>query len=277
MSAGTARFGSSTGSGRVMGSRDQTVVQRPRPPHAGWPFLEHTPGPGSRKRGRGTPGPKPCGRRPSWSRLPFMPDREFLANPRAIRQALREALAEAGSLDMAVAFVGKDWQDILGGFRGRVRLVCWLSSTNTNPYAVEDMLARRSFSVRQLDAMHAKGLPSAHSNRSRNRRLRKPVDERAERRRSKRSVRNSDACEASSYFQGDLRVVRGPLARRAPDCESRYRDRQSPLARVAPRSGSSRREDCCKARRPFTYLACFIQDSPDRGPCSHRGPHEPFS
>jgi hypothetical protein len=57
---------------------------------------------------------------------------------------------------MAVAFIGRDWSDILRGFVGPMRVVCWLSSTNTNPYAVEALMRRRHAGVRQLDAMHAK-------------------------------------------------------------------------------------------------------------------------
>jgi hypothetical protein len=54
-----------------------------------------------------------------------------------------------------VAFVGHDWEDILGEFGSRIRLICWLSSTNTNPHAVGQML-ERGLDVRQIDAMHAK-------------------------------------------------------------------------------------------------------------------------
>ena len=80
----------------------------------------------------------------------------FLPTPRSIRRALRTELMTATALDMAVAFVGKDWSDILGDVKGPTRLVCWLSSTNTNPYAIEAMMGRKSFRVRQVDAMHAK-------------------------------------------------------------------------------------------------------------------------
>jgi PLD-like domain len=83
------------------------------------------------------------------------PEAEFLNSPSSIRVALAAALADASRLDAAVAFVGRDWEDILGSFNGRVRLVCWLSSTNTNPHAVAQMIERR-FTVRQLDDMHAK-------------------------------------------------------------------------------------------------------------------------
>lgn len=79
----------------------------------------------------------------------------FLRSPHAIRQALTDGLVTARSLNAAVAFVGRDWRDLLGNFNGSIRFVCWLSSTNTNPYAVEQMVSR-GINVRHLDAMHAK-------------------------------------------------------------------------------------------------------------------------
>lgn len=79
----------------------------------------------------------------------------FLSSPAEIRAALVRAISIANALDVAVAFVGEDWWNILGTTSAPVRLVCWLSSTNTNPFAVEQMLMR-GFSVRQLDRMHAK-------------------------------------------------------------------------------------------------------------------------
>lgn len=60
------------------------------------------------------------------------------------------------SLDAAVAFIGTDWANILGTFSRPVRLVCWLSSTNTNPYAVEQMMQRENIHVTHLPEMHAK-------------------------------------------------------------------------------------------------------------------------
>jgi len=80
----------------------------------------------------------------------------FLPDPPAIRAALHELSQKSGKLEIAVAFVGSDWWDLLGNFSGRVRAVCWLSSTNTNPYAVADMLGRVHVHVKQRDSMHAK-------------------------------------------------------------------------------------------------------------------------
>lgn len=81
---------------------------------------------------------------------------QFLASPAEIRRAIVRGFAAANAVDLAVAFVGEDWWSLLGSLSVPVRVVCWLSSTNTNPYAVEQMLARPGFEVRQLDRMHAK-------------------------------------------------------------------------------------------------------------------------
>lgn len=81
---------------------------------------------------------------------------KFLSNPAKIRRHLVNALETSESLDAAVAFVGRDWVDIIGTFSGPVRLICWLSSTNTNPYAVEQMMRRENICVHHLPAMHAK-------------------------------------------------------------------------------------------------------------------------
>ena len=60
-------------------------------------------------------------------------------------------------LDLAVAFVGADWWELLANHRGKLRLVCWLSSPNTNPYAIEDLMNNRpQTQVRQRSSMHAK-------------------------------------------------------------------------------------------------------------------------
>ena len=81
---------------------------------------------------------------------------KFLSNPAKIRQHLVRALDSSESLDASVAFVGRDWADIIGTFSGPVRLICWLSSTNTNPHAIEQMMARENICVQHLPAMHAK-------------------------------------------------------------------------------------------------------------------------
>jgi hypothetical protein len=46
---------------------------------------------------------------------------------------------------------------LLGDHRRKLRVICWLSSTNTNPYAIEDMMKRHpNTELRQRDSMHCK-------------------------------------------------------------------------------------------------------------------------
>jgi hypothetical protein len=80
----------------------------------------------------------------------------FLEDPRSIRKAVEWLAREADRLDLAVAFVGQDWRHAIAGFRGHLRVICWLTSTNTNPRAVREMMNRPRTAVRQRDAMHAK-------------------------------------------------------------------------------------------------------------------------
>ena len=85
----------------------------------------------------------------------------FLKDPPAIRKAV-SGLLGGKRLDMAVAFVGADWEEILAGYKGRLRVICWLSSTNTNPYAVDSLRKRPLTVVKQRDTMHCKVyLPAA--------------------------------------------------------------------------------------------------------------------
>lgn len=79
----------------------------------------------------------------------------FLETPTRIREEVGK-LGKAPRMDLAVAFIGRDWRDSLADFRGKLRVVCWLSSTNTDPRAVRQMLTRKQTAVRQRDGMHAK-------------------------------------------------------------------------------------------------------------------------
>jgi hypothetical protein len=83
------------------------------------------------------------------------PHMTFLKDPPSIRRAICDLLG-GKQLDMAVAFVGADWEDILGDYEGKVRVICWLSSTNTNPYAVRALRKRDQTTVKQRDSMHCK-------------------------------------------------------------------------------------------------------------------------
>lgn len=79
----------------------------------------------------------------------------FLKNPAEIRTRVKE-LQSSSKLDLAVAFIGADWWELLADHRGKLRVICWLSSTNTNPYAVEELMNRPNTEVRQRDWMHCK-------------------------------------------------------------------------------------------------------------------------
>lgn len=80
----------------------------------------------------------------------------FLGSPSQIRTRLRDHLQDTERLDMAVAFISSEWLKLLEGYSGRCRVICWLRTTNTNPYAVEEMMNRPRFRVRHMDFMHAK-------------------------------------------------------------------------------------------------------------------------
>ncbi len=79
----------------------------------------------------------------------------FLRNPAEIRKAVR-GLFRCKQLDVAVAFIGADWEEILADFEGELRVICWLSSTNTNPYAVDTLRKRPLTTVKQRSTMHCK-------------------------------------------------------------------------------------------------------------------------
>jgi hypothetical protein len=55
-----------------------------------------------------------------------------------------------------VAFIGADWSELLSECRGRLRVICWLSSTSTNPHAVKEMMSHSQTEVRQRHGMHCK-------------------------------------------------------------------------------------------------------------------------
>jgi phosphatidylserine/phosphatidylglycerophosphate/cardiolipin synthase-like enzyme len=81
---------------------------------------------------------------------------QFLPNPARIRGAVGTLAKQSKRMDLAVAFVGRDWSDALAHCQGNLRLICWLSSTNTNPRAVRQLIKRPKTKVRQRDGMHAK-------------------------------------------------------------------------------------------------------------------------
>ena len=81
----------------------------------------------------------------------------FLGTTSQIRKRLLQRLPHCKSIDLAVAFITSEWLEIFGDFGGVGRVICWLSSPNTNPYAVEQMLqCKKNFRVRHIRGMHAK-------------------------------------------------------------------------------------------------------------------------
>lgn len=79
----------------------------------------------------------------------------FLRNPAEIRKAVH-GLFRSRQLDVAVAFIRADWEEILADFEGKLRVICWLSSTNTDPRAVDILRGRPLTTVKQRSAMHCK-------------------------------------------------------------------------------------------------------------------------
>lgn len=81
----------------------------------------------------------------------------FLKNPSEIRKAVLSLQGGGRVLKMAVAFVGRDWQQMLSRHDGAIKLICWLSSTNTHPYAVEQLINESPRTeVRQRKLLHSK-------------------------------------------------------------------------------------------------------------------------
>lgn len=80
----------------------------------------------------------------------------FLGTPNEIRTALQDLSRNAKRLDLAVAFIGDEARDLFADFNGKVRLICWFSTPNTNPRAVAQLQKWKNWEVRQRDAMHSK-------------------------------------------------------------------------------------------------------------------------
>jgi hypothetical protein len=87
---------------------------------------------------------------------------QFLATPAEIRLAVGKVAQASNRLDLAVAFIGGAWSDRIANFKGDLRVICWLSSTNTDPRAVRQLMKRPKTNVRQRDGMHAKVYIGSH-------------------------------------------------------------------------------------------------------------------
>ena len=82
----------------------------------------------------------------------------FLGSPADIQREIRCLIKGSRSMKVAVAFIGRQkWSDLFQDYRGKVQVICWLDTVNTDPYAVEGMKEQRDkFEVKQIDSMHAK-------------------------------------------------------------------------------------------------------------------------
>ncbi|MGH9426453.1 MAG: phospholipase D-like domain-containing protein, partial [Terriglobia bacterium] len=81
---------------------------------------------------------------------------EFLGGTAEIRRAIHKLTIPAKSLDLAVAFIGPEWQRLLANYSGTIRTVCWLKHPATDPDAVQAMMKRSGAEVKQRDGLHTK-------------------------------------------------------------------------------------------------------------------------
>src|SRR5215208_536907 len=84
----------------------------------------------------------------------------FLATTSEIRRQRFERLSKCKSINLAVAFIIGERSELLGDFKGKCRVICWLSSKNTHFCAVEQILhTKKNFRVKHCHGMHAKVYP----------------------------------------------------------------------------------------------------------------------
>jgi len=81
---------------------------------------------------------------------------KFLANPAEIRKAVHGLATKAKSLDLAVAFIGPEWQRLLANYSGPIRAICWLSHPANDPDAVKSLMNRENSLVKQRNGLHSK-------------------------------------------------------------------------------------------------------------------------
>jgi hypothetical protein len=81
---------------------------------------------------------------------------KFLPSPAEIRKAIHGLATRAKSLDLAVAFIGPEWQRLLANYPGPIRAICWLTHPATDPDAVETLINRSSTFVKQRNGLHTK-------------------------------------------------------------------------------------------------------------------------
>lgn len=81
---------------------------------------------------------------------------EFLPDPSSIRKAVVGLSSDCKRLDLAVAFIGSEWERLIGNYFGPIRLICWLTHPGTDPDAVRSLMLRKGTQVRQRTGLHTK-------------------------------------------------------------------------------------------------------------------------
>lgn len=81
---------------------------------------------------------------------------KFLPDPASIRQEIVRMTSSSKTLDLAVAFIGLEWQRLLGNYLGPLRLICWLTHPGTDPDAVRSLMMRKGTLVMQRTGLHTK-------------------------------------------------------------------------------------------------------------------------
>jgi len=68
--------------------------------------------------------------------------------------AIRELIEKSDKLYCAVAFIGKESEELLRNKKGKI--ICNLDSGSTNPFVIETLLKEKNFSVKNNPLLHAK-------------------------------------------------------------------------------------------------------------------------
>ena len=64
--------------------------------------------------------------------------------------------SDSKRLDLAVAFIGSEWERLIGNYLGPIRLICWLDHPGTDPDAVRSLMSREDTLVMQRTGLHTK-------------------------------------------------------------------------------------------------------------------------
>lgn len=86
----------------------------------------------------------------------ILPSAQFLPTPAEIRKAINQIASASSSLQLAVAFIGPEWQRLLANYAGPIKAICWLTHPATDPDAVKSLINRNGTLVRQRTGLHTK-------------------------------------------------------------------------------------------------------------------------